>query len=76
MSALLLAPDTGVNLFTAPACKISGLKDARTRLQTPLLSTLCVLMEILSPASAKQKTKRLKGGGGEVLLNVLRCQLT
>ena len=33
-----------LNPFTAPACNISGLKDARTRLQTvyfPVLSHIC-----------------------------------
>ena len=32
--ALLLGNFSYINLFTAPACHISGLKDARTRLQT------------------------------------------
>ena len=54
------------NPFTAPACKISGLKDARTPLLkksifsspvTHLLSVLCVLIKILSHASAKKKKK-------------------
>ena len=57
-----------INPFTAPDCTISGLKDAGTRLQTvyfPVLQHIyCqyyVLMKIFSHASAKQKTKRLKG---------------
>ena len=57
------------NPFSAPACKMSGLKDARTRLQTvyfPVLynylhSMLCVLIKVFSRASAKTETKRLKG---------------
>ena len=40
-----------INPFTAPACKMSG----------PKAAVLCVLMKILSHASAKKKTKRLKG---------------
>ena len=53
--------------FTAPACRISGLKDAGTRLQTVyfpilrLLLMLRVVMKVLSNASAKKETKRLKG---------------
>ena len=51
-----------VDPFTAPACKISGLKDARTRLQnkciftpkTRLLSVLWILLKIISRASAKK----------------------
>ena len=57
-----------INHFTAPACTVSGLNDARTRLQTvyfPILwhlfSVLCVLIKILSHATAKKETKRLKG---------------
>ena len=51
-----------LNPFTAPACKMSGLKDARTRQQTVylfsctithLLSVLCVLIKLPSHASAK-----------------------
>ena len=58
------------NSFTAAACNISGLKDARTRLWTVyfpfqscnyLLSMLCVLMKILLHTSGEKKTKRLKG---------------
>ena len=58
------------NPFTAPACKIFGLKAARTHLQrvycpvgpiTHLLSVLWVWMKILSLAGAKNKIKRLKG---------------
>ena len=48
-------------------CKTTGLKDAWTRLQTvyftvlyDLFSMVCVLMKILSDASAKKKTKMLK----------------
>ena len=40
-----------INPFTAPACKMSG----------PKAAVLCVLMKILSHASAKKKTKRIKG---------------
>ena len=57
----------GINPFTAPACKIFGLKeeDAPTSsiffgLITHLFSNLCVLTKILSPASAKKK-RRQKG---------------
>ena len=56
-----------INPLAAPACKISGLNDARTRLQTvyfPVLQHLfsmqCVLMQILSKVSAKRKTKKPK----------------
>ena len=57
-----------INPFTAPSCKLSGLKDERKRPQngifsgliTNLFSVLCVSMKILSHASAKKKTKRLK----------------
>ena len=58
------------NPFAAPAYTISGLKDARTRLQRVyfpvqqrLLSTLCVFVTdyILSHASTIKKTKGLKG---------------
>ena len=56
-----------LNPFTAPACKISGLKDAGTSLQnsiffapiTRLLSMLCIVVKVLSRTSAK--TKRQKG---------------
>ena len=47
--------------------KISGLNDTRRHLQTNsihithLLSMACVLMKILSHASAKKKKKRFKG---------------
>ena len=62
-------PGIPFNPFTAPACKISGLKEPRARLKTSifsgpiilLLSVLCVLTEILSNAGAKKKAKRLKG---------------
>ena len=51
-----------INPFTAPACKISGLKDARTRQQTLYFqeshntSTFNVyfLIKVLSHASAKK----------------------
>ena len=33
-------PSLVLNPFTAPACKVSGLKDARTRLQTVYLPVL------------------------------------
>ena len=56
------------NHFTAPACKMSGLKDAQTCFQTMyflvlyhLFSMLCALMKVLSHASVKKKTKKLKG---------------
>ena len=49
------------NPFTAPTCKIPGLNDARMCLQTVyfpalwhLFPVLCVLMKILSKASAKK----------------------
>ena len=56
------------NPFIAPTCKISGLKDVRTRLQnskfsspvTLLLSILCAVMKVLSHASAKRKRKGLR----------------
>ena len=58
-----------INPFTSPACTISGLNNARTRLKTVyfpvlyhLFSVSCILMEILLHASAKkQKTQRLNG---------------
>ena len=56
---------TVTNPFTTPACKISGLKDARTRLETVyfqvlyLLAMLCILMNICTHASAKTKTKSI-----------------
>ena len=57
-----------VNLFTAAACKLSGLKDARTtckqfvfRSCNNLLLMLYVLMKISSHACARKKTKRLEG---------------
>ena len=58
----------GINPFTAPTCKISGLKDARTRLKnsifsgpiTHLLSMPRVLMKAFSHASAKKKKKKKK----------------
>ena len=54
-----------VNPFTAQPCKISGLKSARTRLQTvyfpgpitKLLSVLCVLLQTLSRVMRKRKEK-------------------
>ena len=58
-----------MNPFTAPACKISRLKDARTRLQTVyfpvlwhLFSVLCVLMKILSHARKRREKRRRKKG--------------
>ena len=68
-TALPMTLSLTVNPITAPACKISGLKDARTRLQTVyipgpithLLSMLCVWMKILSHASAKKETKKAEG---------------
>ena len=68
----------GLNPFTAPACKISKLKDAGTRLQTlstfsgpitQLLSMLCVVMRVPSYASAEQKTKRLNNNNNNVHLS-------
>ena len=55
-------PKKHINHFPAPACKISGLKDAQTHLQTVyfsspvthLLSMLYVLIKILSHANAKK----------------------
>ena len=57
-----------INPFTAPACKVSRLKEPQMRPQnsvfsspiTHLLSVISNLMKILSHASAKKKTKRLK----------------
>ena len=55
------------NPFTAPDCKIFGLKDARMHLQTVysgpithLPSMLCILMKIRSHASSKKKKKGLR----------------
>jgi len=57
-----------LNPFTATACTISGLKNATTHLQTifsghtaHLLSMLCILMKILSHASAKKEDKNDQG---------------
>ena len=58
-----------INPFTAPACKVSVLKDAGTRLQKVVYfwyyntSTFKqrFLVKVLSKASAKKKAKRLKG---------------
>ena len=54
-----------INPFTAPACRFSGLNDARTRRQTVcfpviwhLFSVLCVLMKIVSPAGSIRKTRK------------------
>ena len=63
------SPSKVFNPFTAPACNISGLKDARavpanSIFSGPiphLLSMQCILMKILSDANEKKKTKRLKG---------------
>ena len=57
------------NLFTAPDCKISGLKGARTRLKnsivfgliTNMFSMLCVLTKTLSHAGAKKENKKAEG---------------
>ena len=57
-----------LNPFTVPAGTISGLKDARTPLQTVhfpvllahLFSMLCVFMKIPSQAGAKNKAKSLR----------------
>ena len=69
VSVKCLASVACINTFTAPVCKISRLKDARTCLQTvyfsgpsaSLLSMLCILVKIISHARVKKKTKRLKG---------------
>ena len=60
--------ELAINPITAPDCKIFGLKDARTHLQTVyfslvyhLLSTLCVSMKILSHNSAKITTETING---------------
>ena len=54
------------NLFTAPACEISGLKSAHIHKTansifggplTDLLSMLCILIEILSRAHVKGAKK-------------------
>ena len=67
-ASLVIPKPVYFNPFTAPACQIAGLKNARTHLQTvyfPVtflahrLSGPHVLMTILSHASAKKKTKRL-----------------
>ena len=66
--------------FTTPACKISGVKDARTRLKnsivsgliTNLFSVLCVWMKILSQASAKKKAKSLRVSNFALLLVVFK----
>ena len=55
--------ESSFNPFIAPACKISELKDARTRLKnrtvsgliTNLFAVLCVLIKILSLASVKKE---------------------
>ena len=57
-----------INPFTAPACTIFRVERCTDRGTckfsgpvTHLLSTLSVLMKVLSRASAKRKTERLKG---------------
>ena len=57
-----------INPFTAPACKISGLKDARTHLQTVYFPVLwrCATCFDGNPftynyASAKKENKNLTG---------------
>ena len=58
-----------INPFIAPACKMSGLRNAGTCLQTAYFqsynastfSAARVLIKIVSYATAKKKTKRLKG---------------
>ena len=67
--------------FTAPACKISGLKEARMHLQTVfsgpiayLLSVLHGLMKILSHSGATKKTKRFKGFKFGTFIGA--CQMT
>lgn len=57
--------DITFNPFVVPGCKMSVLKNARTRLQNSIfsgpaangLSMLCVLMQIVLYASAKNKTR-------------------
>ena len=68
------------NPFTAPDCKISGLKEPQTRLKnrifsgpvTHLLSMLSVLMKVLSHACVKKKTKRFKVFKFRLLLVVFK----
>ena len=58
---------TSIKPFAAPAGKISGLKlhgpPTHSIFSGPITSTLmlCVLMKLLSHASGRKKTKRLKG---------------
>ena len=54
-----------INLFTAPACSISGLKSTHTRLKTVfsgpitnLISIVWILMEIYSHANAKKQKQK------------------
>ena len=65
------------NPFTAPACKISGLKKCT---HTPsnsrfygALAALCVLMKTLSNAKAKKKQKGLRISNFALLFVVLEC---
>ena len=72
-----------INPFTAPACKISWLKDAQMHLKngifsgpvTHLLSALCVLIKLLSHASVKKKAKRRKGFKFRTLLVILSSDI-
>ena len=57
--------EKSLNPFTAPACKISGLKDSRTHLQTAyfqccnhLSSMLCVLMKIVSHRPVRKRRQK------------------
>ena len=61
-------PQLFFNPFTAPARKISGLKDARTRKWQSVFRSVNISTfhakrfdEVLSQARAKTKTERLKG---------------
>ena len=61
--------DTWFNPFTAPACKISGLKDARTRLQTvyfgPTTSSFNAMCfeenSFICQCEKKKETETVKG---------------
>ena len=49
------------NPFTAPTCKISGMNDEGTRLQSLFSVLKYVFSDLRFDASAKKKTNRLKG---------------
>ena len=70
-SPVPLCGQFGINPFTAPACKIFGLKDARTRLQTVyfqsithLFSLLWILMKIVFACQCKKHTQKNKKAEG------------